>query len=319
MSVSTINIPSLTSDILFNLLGVNDINLSYLSRCNHKEINFNNHQFTLKNCDVKEIALIEKQINFLIYLAQSKLLTKQDILNVYELVINDYDIGFLDKFSQIHGYTASGIAVGPKTLGQVQLLDSFDHHTITFINGPAGSGKTYLSVLKAVDALKKQKYDKIILCRPAVDAGESLGFLPGDFKDKIEPYLMPLYDCLYEFLGKTKTDHLIETNKIEIIAFAYMRGRSLNNSIIILDEAQNTTLAQMKMFLTRLGYNSKMIICGDVTQGDLRDKKTESGFRIAMDILAKLDDINIITLTKKDIVRNPLITKIVAKFEEYNI
>ena len=182
--------------------------------------------------------------------------------------------------------------------------------------GPAGTGKTYLAVVFAVAALKNNEVKKIILTRPAVEAGENLGFLPGDLKEKVDPYLRPLYDALYDMLGVEQTEKLMEKGVIEIAPLAYMRGRTLDNAFIILDEAQNTTPAQMKMFLTRIGFGSKVVITGDATQKDL-PAGTVSGLDVAVKVVKNLEGISICTLTSKDVVRHPLVQKIVKAYEEY--
>lgn len=210
-----------------------------------------------------------------------------------------------------------GKTVRAKTIGQKQYLEAIDQHTITFGIGPAGTGKTYLAVAKAVSALYGRQVSRIILTRPAVEAGERLGFLPGTLSDKIDPYLRPLFDALQEMLEPEATHRLIEAGVIEVAPLAYMRGRTLNDSFIILDEAQNTTAEQMKMFLTRLGFNSKMVITGDTTQVDLPFGK--SGLKVATDILSGVEGLHIATLSSKDVVRHELVTRIVEAYDRSNI
>lgn len=210
-----------------------------------------------------------------------------------------------------------GKTVRAKTLGQKQYLEAIDEHTITFGIGPAGTGKTYLAVAKAVAALYGRQVSRIILTRPAVEAGERLGFLPGTLSDKIDPYLRPLFDALQEMLEPEATHRLIEAGVIEVAPLAYMRGRTLNDSFIILDEAQNTTAEQMKMFLTRLGFNSKMVITGDTTQIDLPFGK--SGLKVATDILLGVEGLHIATLSSKDVVRHELVTRIVEAYDRSSI
>lgn len=197
---------------------------------------------------------------------------------------------------------------------QVQYLTNVQKQDVNFGVGPAGTGKTYLAVACAVDALEKDKVRRIVLTRPAVETGERLGFLPGDLSQKIDPYLRPLYDALYEMLGFEKVAHLIERNVIEVAPLAYMRGRTLNDSFIILDEAQNTTVEQMKMFLTRIGFGSKVVITGDVTQIDL-PKSQPSGLRDVVDVLKDVDGISFTFFTAKDVVRHPLVQRIVTAYE----
>jgi len=203
--------------------------------------------------------------------------------------------------------------VRAKTMGQKQYLQAIDDHTITFGIGPAGTGKTYLAVAKAVAALYRKQVSRIILTRPAVEAGERLGYLPGTLSEKIDPYLRPLFDALQEMLEPDATAKLMESGVIEVAPLAYMRGRTLNDSFIILDEAQNTTAEQMKMFLTRLGFGSKMVVTGDVTQVDLPTGK--SGLDVATAILANVNDLHIARLSSKDVVRHELVTRIVDAYE----
>ncbi len=211
--------------------------------------------------------------------------------------------------------TYRGKPIKSKTVGQKKYVDSIKKNSITFGIGPAGTGKTYLAVCLAVQAFKSKQADKIILTRPAVEAGEKLGFLPGDLQTKVDPYLRPLYDALQEMLGLETYTKLMERGSIEIAPLAYMRGRTLSNAFVILDEAQNTTREQMKMFLTRLGDGSKMVITGDVTQVDLPDGKS-SGLEHASAVLKGVEGIGIIYLTDKDVVRNPLVMKIVRAYEQ---
>ena len=212
--------------------------------------------------------------------------------------------------------TVSGKPVKPKTLGQKKYVDAMRQCMITFGVGPAGTGKTFLAIAMAVNAFKSQEVDKIILTRPAIEAGEKLGYLPGDLQSKIDPYLRPLYDALFQIMGAEAFAHNLEKGAIEVAPLAYMRGRTLDNAYIILDEAQNTTPSQMKMFLTRIGFNSKCVITGDRTQKDL-PAGTQSGLDLAIRILKGIDDIAITELTNKDVVRHPLVQKIVEAYEKY--
>ena len=213
--------------------------------------------------------------------------------------------------------TATGKIVRPRTLGQKKYTDGIKKNTIVMGIGPAGTGKTYLAVAMAAKAFKSHEISKIILTRPAVEAGEKLGFLPGDLQDKVDPYLRPLYDGLFEMFGADNFNKLMEKGIIEVAPLAYMRGRTLDNAFIILDEAQNTTSEQIKMFLTRLGNESKMVITGDVTQIDLPDSKT-SGLIEAMKVLRNVDDIYIHKFNEKDVVRHKLVQDIVKAYEKYN-
>lgn len=212
--------------------------------------------------------------------------------------------------------TAKGKAIRPKTLGQKSYVDAIDHNTITFGIGPAGTGKTYLAMAKAVQALTRKQVSRIILTRPAVEAGERLGYLPGTLTDKIDPYLRPLYDALNEMMDPELVPKLMATSTIEVAPLAYMRGRTLNDSFVVLDEAQNTTPEQMKMFLTRLGFNSKMVITGDVTQADLPNNV--SGLRTVQGIVNGIDDIHFSQLTSADVVRHSLVGRIVDAYSRFD-
>ena len=228
--------------------------------------------------------------------------TRKSILSFYQkkiVVVNTFD----------------GKKITVKTLTQQEYLKAMEDSCVVFATGSAGTGKTYLAVGFAVNQLKTNKIKKLIITRPAVEAGEKLGFLPGDLKEKVDPYLIPIYDSLYEFLGKETTDKLIEKGIIEIAPLAYMRGRTLDNAIVILDEGQNATSSQMKMFVTRLGFNSKMIITGDITQIDLPNKSS-SGLVEATRILSDIDGIRHIEFGALDVMRHPIVTKIIAKYEE---
>ncbi len=209
--------------------------------------------------------------------------------------------------------SSRGKSIRPKTTGQKSYVEAIDKNTIVFGIGPAGTGKTYLAMAKAVQALQRKEVSRIILTRPAVEAGERLGFLPGTLSEKIDPYLRPLFDALHEMLDPDSVPKLIATGTIEVAPLAYMRGRTLNDSFIILDEAQNTTGEQMKMFLTRLGFNSKMVVTGDITQIDLPGGA--SGLTIASRVLEKVDDVHFAKLTTKDVIRHPLVGKIVDAYE----
>ncbi len=213
-------------------------------------------------------------------------------------------------------HTVSGKPVKPKTLGQKQYVDAIRDNMIVFGLGPAGTGKTYLAMAMAITAFKNEEVGRIILTRPAIEAGEKLGFLPGDLQSKVDPYLRPLYDALYQIMGAESFTKNMEKGLIEVAPLAYMRGRTLDNAYIILDEAQNTTPAQMKMFLTRIGFGSKVVITGDASQKDLAPG-TKSGLDVATRVLSKIDDIAFCNLTSKDVVRHPLVQKIVKAYDDF--
>lgn len=213
-------------------------------------------------------------------------------------------------------HTISGKPIKPKTLGQKQYVDAIRNNMIVFGLGPAGTGKTYLAMAMAISAFKNQEVERIILTRPAIEAGEKLGFLPGDLQSKVDPYLRPLYDALYQIMGAESFTKNMEKGLIEVAPLAYMRGRTLDNAYIILDEAQNTTPAQMKMFLTRIGFGSKVIVTGDATQKDL-SPGTVSGLDIALKVLHNIEGITFCKMTSRDVVRHPLVQKIVKAYESY--
>lgn len=213
-------------------------------------------------------------------------------------------------------HTVNGKPVKPKTLGQKKYVDAIRDNMIVFGLGPAGTGKTYLAMAMAITAFKNEEVGRIILTRPAIEAGEKLGFLPGDLQSKVDPYLRPLYDALYQIMGAESFAKNMERGLIEVAPLAYMRGRTLDNAYIILDEAQNTTPAQMKMFLTRIGFGSKVVVTGDASQKDLAPG-TKSGLDVASRVLAKIDDIAFCNLTSKDVVRHPLVQKIVKAYDDY--
>ena len=213
-------------------------------------------------------------------------------------------------------HTVNGKPVKPKTLGQKAYVDAIRKNMLVFGVGPAGTGKTYLAMAMAVTAFKNDEVGRIILTRPAIEAGEKLGFLPGDLQSKVDPYLRPLYDALYQIMGAESFAKNMEKGLIEVAPLAYMRGRTLDNAYIILDEAQNTTPAQMKMFLTRIGFGSKVVVTGDASQKDLAPG-TRSGLDVAGKVLGKIDDIAFVTLTNKDVVRHPLVQKIVKAYDDY--
>ena len=243
-------------------------------------------------------------------------ITEQNVDYALSLSFTENDDQILEIDKDIICRTIMGKPVKPKTLGQKHYVDSIRKKMIVFGIGPAGTGKTYLAMAMAISAFKNGDVNRIILTRPAIEAGEKLGFLPGDLQSKIDPYLRPLYDALYQIMGAESFLHNQEKGLIEVAPLAYMRGRTLDNAYIILDEAQNTTPAQMKMFLTRIGFGSKVIITGDKTQKDLPSGAV-SGLDVAMKVLGKIDDIGFCNLTSNDVVRHPLVQKIVQAYDDY--
>ena len=263
---------------------------------------------------------IEKTIEFINELYKSfklgKTLDKQSITYAIEL-LNEGQKEQIEELEDTIVVTKKGREVKPKTIGQKHYLNLIKNNDITLGVGPAGTGKTYLAVAMAVRAFKKDEISRIILTRPAVEAGESLGFLPGDMKDKVDPYLRPLYDALFDMLGDEKCAKYIERGIIEVAPLAFMRGRTLDNAFIILDEAQNTTPEQMKMFLTRLGFGSKAVVTGDLTQIDL-PSKYKSGLIQAMEVLKDVDGVGINKFTEKDVVRHELVQRIIKAYEKFD-
>ena len=243
-------------------------------------------------------------------------ITEQNVDYAISLVYEDQEEDLVAIDKDLICYTLQGKPVKPKTLGQKRYVDAIREGMITFGLGPAGTGKTYLAMAMAITAFKRNEVSRIILTRPAIEAGEKLGFLPGDLQSKIDPYLRPLYDALYQIMGAESFIKNSEKGLIEVAPLAYMRGRTLDNAFIILDEAQNTTPAQMKMFLTRIGFGSKVVITGDSTQKDL-PAGAASGLDVAVQVVKNLDDITICSLTSKDVVRHPLVQKIVKAYEDY--
>ncbi|MBD1822400.1 PhoH family protein [Cyanobacteria bacterium FACHB-DQ100] len=248
--------------------------------------------------------------------SKGQAISSVDILTARH-ALDTHQEGELQTIQQdVLGKTRRGEAIRAKTFKQRQYIQAVRSRDLTFCIGPAGTGKTYLAAVLAIQALLSNQYERLILTRPAVEAGERLGFLPGDLQQKIDPYLRPLYDALYEFVEPEKISGLMERGIIEVAPIAYMRGRTLNNAFIIVDEAQNTTPAQMKMLLTRLGFKSKMVVTGDLTQTDL-PMHQESGLAMANRILQSIDTIAFCTLSKADVVRHPLVQRIVEAYEQY--
>ena len=245
-------------------------------------------------------------------------ITTQDvnyIMSIEQEKIINHDVS--EARGEIICHTTTGKPVAPKTLGQKKYVDAINDNMIVFGVGPAGTGKTYLAMAKAITAFKNEEVSRIILTRPAIEAGEKLGFLPGDLQSKVDPYLRPLYDALFDMLGAENFTRYQERGAIEVAPLAYMRGRTLDDSFIILDEAQNTTPEQMKMFLTRLGFRSKMVVTGDITQIDLPDGK-KSGLKTVMRILRNVEDIEIVRFNQKDVVRHRLVQDIINAYEKYD-
>ncbi len=316
---------SLAGIDVLNFTGFNEANLNLIKDTFESTIVIRGETVIIKG-EQEEIESIEKIFDELIFLQKRQgEISKNDVQLVIDLVTSDDQK--TNNFKEKYGVSNSEIKdiilfkkndfVRPKTPTQIEYYKEIQNNDIVFAIGPAGTGKTYLAVAFAVAALKNKQANKIILTRPAVEAGESLGFLPGDLSEKIDPYLRPLYDALDDMIPYEKLKSYVDRNIIEIIPLAYMRGRTLNNSFVILDEAQNSTTMQMKMFLTRLGVNSKAIITGDVTQIDLL-KKEYSGLVQIQEILKNIKDISFVYFKKSDVVRHKLVKDIIDAYEKYN-
>ena len=265
----------------------------------------------------EDVVGAEKAVQNLLRLAaRGENIDEQKVRYILTMIRNGREDQIGELGSDVVCITAKGRPVKPKTLGQKNYVRAIAEHTVTLGIGPAGTGKTYLAVAAAVAAFREKSVNRIILTRPAVEAGERLGFLPGDLQSKVDPYLRPLYDALFDMLGPETYNNYLEKGNIEVAPLAYMRGRTLDDSFIILDEAQNTSREQMKMFLTRLGFNSKMVITGDVTQIDLPADKT-SGLKEAMRVLDGVDDIAICRFTGADVVRHALVQQIIEAYEKF--
>lgn len=301
------------------ILGSNDSNLKVLNSLYNIDIFTKGEDIYISTKDKEMIELLEKIFEVLIMIASNNvIISERDIIYIANLCekISKEDIVDIYINRMFITKTLSGKPIYAKTLNQKEYIKAINRDDLVFAIGPAGTGKTYIAVVNALAKLKSNEVKKIILTRPAVEAGENLGFLPGDLKEKVDPYLRPLYDALYEVLGNKTVEEYIEKGIIEIAPLAYMRGRTLESAYVILDEAQNTTVNQMKLFLTRLGFNSKMIVTGDITQIDL-PKRIDSGLVNAVKLLEGVKGISTIKFERVDVIRHPLVQKVLAKYEEY--
>ncbi len=301
---------------MLSLLGFNDKNLIPIYERFNTSVTVRGENVYIKGI-VEEVEAVEKVFKEMAYvLNTTNTLKTADVETIIDLTVQGREIISEKEYDNIILYTKKDV-IKAKTPTQIKYIESVKRNDICFAVGPAGTGKTYLAVAFAVASLKKGSVRKIVLARPAVEAGESLGFLPGDFKEKVDPYLKPLYDSLQDMIPAEQLKGYIEKEIIEIVPLAYMRGRTLNNSFVILDEAQNSTSLQMKMFLTRLGPNSKAIITGDVTQIDL-PHNTKSGLVQVQQILRRVDGVSFIYFDREDVVRHKLVKDIIFAYEEYN-
>lgn len=317
MSLTEWNL-DLPSEHLANVFGQFDSHMKLIERAFHVTVVVRDASIKLigRQEDIRSAKSVFEQL--LELSRRGNTITEQNVNYAISLAMEPSEplssVTEIDKDCICH--TINGKPVKPKTVGQKRYVDQIREKMIVFGTGPAGTGKTYLAIAMAVTAFKNEEVGRIILTRPAIEAGEKLGFLPGDLQSKIDPYLRPLYDALYQIMGAESFQRNMEKGLIEVAPLAYMRGRTLDNAFIILDEAQNTTPAQMKMFLTRIGFGSKVVITGDATQKDLAPG-TKSGLDQALRVLRKVEDIGICELTSSDVVRHPLVQKIVKAYEDY--
>jgi phosphate starvation-inducible protein PhoH and related proteins len=309
---SSIEVPP---DLVVGLLGSADENLRALERTLSADLHVRGNTVTVSG-EPADVALAERVISELVAIvAGGQPMTPEVVRHSVAMLVGTGNESPAEVLS-LDILSRRGKTIRPKTLNQKRYVDAIDANTIVFAIGPAGTGKTYLAMAKAVNALQSKKVSRIILTRPAVEAGERLGFLPGTLSEKIDPYLRPLYDALYDMMDPELIPKLMSAGVIEVAPLAYMRGRSLNDAFIILDEAQNTTAEQMKMFLTRLGFGSKVVVTGDVTQVDLPGG-ARSGLRTVVDILDNIDDIHFAELTSADVVRHRLVAEIVDAYARH--
>lgn len=301
---------------LANVFGQFDSYMKKIEKAFHVTVIIRNDSVKLigNSTDLKNAASVFEEL--LKLSKRGNTITEQNVNYAIALALENRTEAIVEIDKDCICHTIQGKPVKPKTLGQKDYVDAIRSKMIVFGCGPAGTGKTYLAIAMAVTAFKNDTVGRIILTRPAIEAGEKLGFLPGDLQSKIDPYLRPLYDALYQIMGVESFMRNTEKGLIEVAPLAYMRGRTLDNAFIILDEAQNTTPAQMKMFLTRIGFGSKVVITGDATQKDL-PAGTQSGLDVALKVLRKVEDIGICELTSSDVVRHPLVQKIVKAYEDY--
>jgi len=311
-----LTIPLPTVDSAIALAGEREENLKTLARQTGARIVLRGQELYIAGTE-SQVDLCDRLIQSLKdFWSQGKRIAAVDILTARNALDTDREGELQDLKHDILARTRRGEDIRAKTFRQRQYIQAVRTHDLTFCIGPAGTGKTFLAAVLAVQAVLANQYERLILTRPAVEAGERLGFLPGDLQQKVDPYLRPLYDALYEFIEPEKIPSLMERGVIEVAPIAYMRGRTLNNAFVILDEAQNTTPAQMKMILTRLGFRSRMVVTGDLTQTDLASNQS-SGLAVAEKILRSVEGIAFCHLTKADVVRHPLVQRIVAAYEHY--
>ena len=316
MKSETISLPSSESAIA--LAGVREENLKFLASHTGVKLVMRGQDLLLSGTPKAVERCIQVVRSLKPFWQEGKLISQADILTAFHALDTGRSEEYQDLQKQVLGRTRKGELIRAKTFRQRQYIQAIKSHDITFCIGPAGTGKTFLAAVLAVQALLNDGCEKLILTRPAVEAGEKLGFLPGDLQQKVNPFLRPLYDALYQFIEPEKVPDLMEKGTIEVVPLAYMRGRTLSNAFVIVDEAQNTTPAQIKMVLTRLGFGSRMVITGDVTQTDLPSHQ-QSGLSVAMKILSSVEGIAFCKLSAQDVVRHPLVQKIVEAYEKSNL
>ena len=316
MERTLITVPNAISMVA--VLGPHDDNLRVIEAAFPSvNITVRGNEITLRGPHI-DCARLENLFNEMMVVIRGGNLLNVDAVNRAIEMLEHEPVDHPAEVMSLNIVSNRGRTIRPKTANQKRYVDAIDEHTITFGIGPAGTGKTYLAMAMAVAALQAKKVNKIVLTRPAVEAGESLGFLPGTLSEKIDPYLRPLFDALHDMIDIDSIPRLMQSGIIEVAPLAYMRGRTLNDAFIILDEAQNTTPEQMKMFLTRLGFGSKMVVTGDVTQIDLPNGQN-SGLKIVRDILKEIDDIAFLELTAEDVVRHRLIGEIVKAYDKFDV
>ncbi|MCM1158920.1 MAG: PhoH family protein [Bacteroidales bacterium] len=304
------------ADCIANVFGEFDSHVKRIEKTMHVMMIMRDDQIKImgeENAVLKTVEIMDSLVSLA---KRGSRITEQNVNYALSLSMENKTEQVVELDKDVICHTVNGKPVKAKTIGQKQYLHAIDKHMVVFGVGPAGTGKTYLAMAKAITAFKNNEINRIILTRPAIEAGEKLGFLPGDLQSKVDPYLRPLYDALYEIMGADSFLRNMEKGLIEVAPLAYMRGRTLDNAFIVLDEAQNTTPAQMKMFLTRIGFGSKAIITGDLSQKDI-PKDAVSGLDVALKVLKNVEDIAVCRMTSQDVVRHPLVQRIVKAYDDY--
>ena len=308
--MQSISVTDMTAEQVSNFCGVLNRNVKAIEQHFGFRLRFRDEHLELQSSETVPQNVIDT-VQHLLEHSREAALSLQEVESLLK-VADKHSLGDLERYT----IKLRSMYITPKSLLQCHYLERITKKVVNFSIGPAGTGKTYLAVAMAVQALENEEVSRLILTRPAVEAGEKLGFLPGDLAQKVDPYLRPVYDALYEMIGFDKVEKMISRHVIEVAPLAYMRGRTLNNAFVILDEAQNTTPAQMKMFLTRIGFGTRAVVTGDITQTDLPDQKT-SGLRHSLEILKRVDEIGFTYFTSQDVVRHPLVQTIVEAYDQF--